>query len=88
MAHQPADLQVVLYNDDFTPMEFVVGVLQNFFAMSREDATETMLEVHRQGKAVCGLYAQEAAEDLVKQVSEHARKHGHPLRCATAIQGQ
>jgi len=67
-------------------MEFVVGVLQEFFGMTREDAIETMLEVHRQGKAVCGLYAQEAAEDLLKQVTAHAQTHGHPLRCTTAIQ--
>jgi ATP-dependent Clp protease adapter protein ClpS len=80
-----AELQVVLYNDDFTPMEFVVGVLERFFGMDADDAKETMLEVHREGSAVCGLYAREAAQDLVGQVAEHARSHGHPLRCAIAI---
>jgi ATP-dependent Clp protease adapter protein ClpS len=77
-----ADLQVVLYNDNFTPMQFVVDVLQKFFAMSADDAKETMLEVHRQGAAVCGLYERSAALDLVKRVLEYARQHGHPLNCA------
>jgi len=77
-----ADLQVILYNDNFTPMQFVVDVLQKFFAMSPDDAKETMLEVHRQGAAVCGLYERSAALDLVKRVLEYAREHGHPLNCA------
>jgi len=81
-----ADLQVILHNDDYTPMEFVVGVLESFFGMSREDATEAMLEVHREGKAVCGLYARDDAEAIVKQVLEHARRNGHPLLCTTAAQ--
>jgi ATP-dependent Clp protease ATP-binding subunit ClpA len=79
-----AELQVVLRNDDFTPMEFVVQVLEKFFGMSREDATETMLEVHRQGAAVCGLYDRDAAQELVKGVLEHSRQHGHPLNCGLA----
>ena len=77
-----ADLQVVLYNDNFTPMQFVVDVLQKFFAMSPDDAKEAMLEVHRQGVAVCGLYERSVALDLVKRVLEYARQHGHPLNCA------
>ena len=80
------DLQVILHNDDYTPMEFVVGVLQEIIGMSKEDAIETMLEVHRQGKAVCGLYAKDDAEAIVAQVLEHARRHGHPLLCTTVIQ--
>jgi ATP-dependent Clp protease adapter protein ClpS len=81
-----SDVQVVLYNDDHTPMEFVVEVLQNFFSMDREDATEAMLEVHREGQAVCGLYSREDGEAVVEQVLAHARHHGHPLRCATVVQ--
>lgn len=79
------NLQVVLYNDDFTPMEFVVRVLEEFFGMSREDATEAMLEIHREGVAVCGLYSRQAGEEIVKQVLAHAAQHGYPLRCATVI---
>lgn len=81
-----SDVQVVLYNDDHTPMDFVVAVLQQFFSMNREDATETMLEVHRDGKAVCGLYSREDGEAVVEQVLAQARRHGHPLRCATVSQ--
>ena len=76
-----ADLQVVLYNDDYTPMEFVVEVLQKFFAMTEEEAKETMLEVHRQGVGLCGLYARKEALQVMKAVLEYARQHRHPLRC-------
>jgi ATP-dependent Clp protease ATP-binding subunit ClpA len=79
------DVQVVIYNDDYTPMEFVVGVLERFFDMSREDAAETMLEIHREGAAVCGLYPSEDGEDIVRQVTEHARANGHPLGCAAVV---
>ncbi len=80
-----SDVQVVLYNDDFTPMEFVVRVLQDFFTMDRQEATEAMLEVHRNGKAVCGLYSREAGEAVVKEVLAFASKHGHPLHCAAEV---
>jgi ATP-dependent Clp protease adaptor protein ClpS len=80
------DQQVILHNDDYTPMEFVVGILEDIFGMSREDATEIMLEVHRQGKAVCGLYAKDDAEAIVKQVQDRARQYGHPLLCTTVVQ--
>ena len=76
------DLQVVLYNDDYTPMEFVVETLQQIFSMSVEEAKETMLEVHRVGAATCGVYERCAALELMKAVLAHARKHGHPLNCA------
>jgi ATP-dependent Clp protease adapter protein ClpS len=76
-----AELQVVLYNDDYTPMEFVVGILEKFFSMTRDDATEAMLEVHRKGIAVCGLYARDEAVELMKNVLDYARQHGHPLNC-------
>jgi ATP-dependent Clp protease ATP-binding subunit ClpA len=75
------DMQIVLYNDESTPMEFLATVLQEFFAMSKEDAAETMLEVYRDGKAVCGLYSREDAEMLVRQVRQLADQRGQPLRC-------
>ena len=80
-----AEVQIVFFNDDFTPMEFVVKLLERFFAMNRQDATEVMLEVHRQGSAVCGLYAREVAEPIVKAVLAHARSEGWPLRCAMVV---
>ncbi len=75
------DVQVVIHNDDHTPMEFVVDVLESFFGMSPDDAKETMLEVHREGAAVCGLYARSEGELLVAQIAAHARAYGYPLRC-------
>ena len=79
------DVQVVLYDDEHTPMEFVARVLQEFFAMDKEDAAEAMLEIYRQGKAVCGLYSREDGNALVSQVTAYARESGHPLRCATVV---
>lgn len=76
-----SEVQVVLYNDDFTPMELVVSVLGQFFGMNREEATEVMLEVHREGAAVCGLYSRQAGKELAEQVRAHARERGYPLRC-------
>jgi ATP-dependent Clp protease ATP-binding subunit ClpA len=75
------DVQIVFYDDESTPMEFLATVLQEFFAMSKEDAAETMLEIYRDGKAVCGLYSREDAELLVRQVRQLADQRGHPLRC-------
>jgi ATP-dependent Clp protease adapter protein ClpS len=80
-APDAAELQVVLYNDDYTPMQFVLEVLQQFFSMSEADAKETMLEVHRQGAAVCGLYERDAALDLVNNLRAYVRERGHPLKC-------
>jgi ATP-dependent Clp protease adapter protein ClpS len=80
-----SDVQVVIYNDDYTPMEFLARVLQKFFAMSREDAAETMLEIYRDGKAVCGLYSRQDGEALVRQVIAYAAESGHPVHCATVI---
>ena len=80
-----ADVQVVLYNDDFTPMEFVVRVLEEFFGMDRKEATETMAEIHRDGVAVCGLYSRQGGEEIVKQVLAYALEHGYPLRCASVV---
>lgn len=75
----PAMYRVVLMNDDYTPMDFVVDVLETFFAMNREQATRVMLAVHTQGKAVCGTYSRDVAETKVSQVMDYARRHQHPL---------
>jgi ATP-dependent Clp protease adaptor protein ClpS len=79
------DVQVILYNDESTPMEFLATVLQEFFAMSREDAAETMLEIYRDGRAVCGLYSREDAELLVRQVRQLSDQRGHPIRCEARV---
>jgi len=77
----PKLYKVVLFNDDYTTMEFVIAVLQTFFAMNRERATQVMLQVHREGSAVCGIYSKDVAETKVEQVSAFAKHHEHPLRC-------
>ena len=77
----PMLYKVVVFNDDYTTMEFVVEVLQKFFAMNRERATQVMLKVHEEGSAVCGVYPKDIAETKVAQVSEFAKQQGHPLRC-------
>lgn len=79
---KPPMYQVVLLNDDYTPMDFVVSVLEAFFAMTRRQATQVMLHVHTRGKGVCGVYTREVAETKVNQVNEHSRTHQHPLLCA------
>lgn len=79
---RPPMYQVVLLNDDFTPMEFVVHVLERFFRMDREKATQVMFRVHTQGKGLCGTYVREIAETKVAQVNEYARINKHPLLCA------
>ncbi len=79
---RPPLFQVVLLNDDFTPMDFVVEVLQVFFAFNREKATQVMLHVHTRGKGVCGVYTREVAESKVTQVNEFSRMHQHPLLCS------
>jgi ATP-dependent Clp protease adaptor protein ClpS len=78
---RPPLYQVILLNDDFTPMEFVVGVLQVFFGMDHEKATQVMLHVHLQGRGVCGVFTREVAETKVTQVNEYSRSHQHPLLC-------
>lgn len=78
----PPMYKVVLLNDDYTPMEFVVEVLEIFFRMDREQATRVMLHVHTRGKGVCGVYSRDVAETKVTQVNEFAREHQHPLLCA------
>jgi ATP-dependent Clp protease adaptor protein ClpS len=78
---KPPLYQVVLLNDDYTPMEFVVDVLQQVFGMDRQKATRIMLEVHTRGKGVCGVFTYEIAETKVAQVTGYARQHQHPLMC-------
>lgn len=77
----PSQYQVVLLNDDFTPMDFVVGILQQFFDMAFTEAVKVMLDVHHHGKGICGTYTREIAEAKVAQVIEQARMHEHPLLC-------
>jgi len=77
----PKLYKVVLINDDFTTMEFVIEVLRTFFSMGQERATQVMLQIHNEGSAVCGLYPKDIAETKVNQVSAFATQHGHPLRC-------
>ena len=78
---RPPLFKVVLINDDYTPMEFVVEVLETFFRMNREQATHVMLTVHTQGKGVCGIFTRDIAETKAAQVNQYAREHEHPLLC-------
>jgi ATP-dependent Clp protease adaptor protein ClpS len=77
----PPMFKVMLLNDDYTPMEFVVVVLQKFFSMTRERATQVMLKVHREGIGICGVYPRDVATTKVQQVAAYSRKHQHPLQC-------
>jgi len=78
---KPPMYKVVLLNDDFTPMEFVVHVLEKFFRMDREKAMRIMLHVHTQGRGLCGVYNREIAETKVAQVNDYSRSNNHPLLC-------
>lgn len=78
---QPSLYKVLMLNDDYTPMEFVVLCLQRFFRMSLEDATRVMLHVHQKGVGVCGIFTYEVAETKVSQVTDFARENQHPLQC-------
>lgn len=78
---RPSLYRVLILNDDYTPMEFVVYVLERFFNKSREDATRIMLHVHQHGVGVCGVFTYEVAETKVAQVVDTARRHQHPLQC-------
>ncbi|MEO6825149.1 MAG: ATP-dependent Clp protease adapter ClpS [Nitrosospira sp.] len=77
----PPMFKVILLNDDFTPMDFVVAVLQTFFSMNREQAMQIMLKVHMDGAGVCGVYPGDVAITKVEQVVTFARQHQHPLKC-------
>ena len=79
----PQMYQVVMLNDDYTPMEFVVVVIQEYFSKDRETATQIMLKIHLDGKGVCGVYSQDVAATKVEQVLDAARQAGHPLQCVS-----
>ena len=78
---KPSDYKVLMLNDDYTPMEFVVLCLQRFFSMGIDDATRVMLQVHQKGVGVCGVFTYEVAETKVSQVIDFARENQHPLQC-------
>ena len=78
---KPSQYKVLLLNDDYTPMEFVVMVLKHFFRMDLEEATRVMLHVHQKGVGVCGIFPYEVAETKVNQVMDFARQNQHPLQC-------
>ncbi len=78
---KPSMYKVIMLNDDYTPMEFVVHVIERFFGKSREEATRIMLHVHQRGVGVCGVFTYEVAETKVTQVMDFARQHQHPLQC-------
>lgn len=77
----PRMYKVILLNDDFTTMEFVIEVLTDFFNMTVESATQIMLKIHHEGSAICGVYPKDIAETKTLQVSQFATQHGHPLKC-------
>ena len=78
---KPSLYKVLILNDDYTPQDFVVDVLQRFFGLGREDATRVMLHVHHKGAGICGVFTYEIAETKVTQVTDYARRHQHPLQC-------
>ena len=78
---RPPMFKVILLNDDYTPMDFVVNVLERFFRMERQKATQVMLDVHTKGHGVCGVYSKDVAETKVAQVNDYSRKNEHPLKC-------
>ncbi|BCL74312.1 ATP-dependent Clp protease adapter protein ClpS [Jeongeupia sp. HS-3] len=84
-AAPPPMYRVVLLNDDFTPMEFVIDVLQQFFGLGLEQATIVMLKVHNEGRGICGIYPRDIAATKVSQVSQYAHQHQHPLQCIMEV---
>lgn len=82
---EPSLFRVVMHNDDFTPMEFVVGVLEKFFYMDRRKAADVMMQVHVKGYAECGTFSKDFAEAKVSQVIDFARIHEHPLMCSMEV---
>lgn len=79
---KPRMYRVIINNDDYTPMEFVVHVLEHFFSMDRAKATRIMLDVHNNGKGVCGLFPRDTAETKTLQVNNYSKEHNHPLLCS------
>ncbi|MDX1489958.1 MAG: ATP-dependent Clp protease adapter ClpS [Pseudohongiellaceae bacterium] len=82
---RPPMYKVVLFNDDYTPMDFVVDVLCTFFSMNVEKATQIMLKVHTEGKAVCGVYSRDVAETKAQQVNDYSKECEHPLLCNVEV---
>ena len=82
---RPSLYQVVMLNDDYTPMEFVVHVLEMFFSLDHEKATRVMLQVHTEGRAVCGVFTRDVAETKALQVIEYAQDNEHPLQCEIEV---
>lgn len=82
---RPPMFKVLLINDDYTPMEFVVHVLETFFSMDRPTATQIMLNVHSKGKGLCGVFTRDVAETKVAQVNDYSRQHEHPLLCTMEV---
>lgn len=78
---QPPKYRVLMLDDEYTPMDFVIEVLEGLFSMEREGATRTMMQVHTEGQASCGIFTFEIAEAKVEQVNSYAQQHGHPLQC-------
>ena len=78
---QPPLYRVIILNDDYTPMDFVVHILEIFFSQDRENAIRIMLEVHTRGRGICGIFTYEIAETRVSQVNSYSREHQHPLQC-------
>lgn len=78
---RPSMYNVVMMNDDYTPMDFVIEILEGLFGMSEEQATQVMLKVHTEGKAVCGVFTRDIAETKAAQVNQYAQEHEHPLLC-------
>lgn len=78
----PGMYKVILFNDDYTTMEFVIEVLQRFFSVNSERAQQLMLKIHNEGSAVCGIYTRDVADTRVTQVTQYAQQNGHPLRCS------
>jgi ATP-dependent Clp protease adaptor protein ClpS len=82
---EPGMYQVVMHNDDYTPLEFVIGILQKFFYMDRRQASDTTLEAHIRGQAVCGTFSRDCAETKMIQIREYVGQHEHPLQCSMEV---
>ena len=83
---KPRMYRVIINNDDYTPMEFVVHILEQFFTMDRAKATRVMLDVHNNGKGVCGLFPRDMAETKTLQVNNYSKEHNHPLMCSMEVE--
>jgi ATP-dependent Clp protease adaptor protein ClpS len=82
---EPSLYQVVLHNDNFTPIEFVIGILEKYFYMGRREAAEKTLEAHAKGRSICGMFSKDFAEAKIAQVMEYAGVHDHPLHCSMEV---